>query len=99
MLTSLTPSLFSYDDDSSASALDDSSSDAVNSAVLSASAREYYGSLIGNFFYGPVLTIVLIWAKHGAMKGWLADAEAEGSLEQQSTLRQRLRQHRSLTMM
>ena len=34
--------------------------------VQQAETREFYGSLVGNLIYGPVLSVVIIWAKHVA---------------------------------
>jgi hypothetical protein len=52
--------------------------------------REYAGALLSNVFLGPVLSVVVIWAKHKAFTNVIAQAEAESSMEQQTSLRMRL---------
>jgi hypothetical protein len=58
--------------------------------VQGVGATEYAGALLSNVFLGPVLSVVVILAKHKAFTNVIAQAEAESTLEQQTTLRKRL---------
>ena len=58
--------------------------------VQGVGAREYAGALLMNLFAGPVLSVLVIWAKHKALTDVMARAEAETTVEQHSTMRRRL---------
>jgi len=41
--------------------------------------REFWGAFCGNLVYGPLLSVLVIWAKHAALKELLETAEEEFS--------------------
>ena len=55
-----------------------------------AGSREFAGALIGNVVYGPILSVVVVYLKHVALRDFLASAEAAGPMDPQSTIRRRL---------